>query len=278
MTVALGALALVAAITLWTAWEKSMAARLRADRRPLVARNVARLGAERLTALGQLGFVALVVAVTSITGLRWSTESAAVSPEVGTVVSGALVVAATVLLVLASRHRLRRRNAWALAAVVLSALGTELLLRGFVLAALASVPVTVSVLVAAVATGALQAWRASPGRVGEAAAWATVLGFVLGLVATVTGSVMAAVALHVAVSGLAYLRMLPPEGAVAGCACGGDHSDAGHSGPEQTTGAPASPATSGHAGPCDNACGHAGTDACTTCPLSSARVGRDALA
>lgn len=276
-----------------------MARRLRADRRPLVARTAARSAAERLTAVGQLGLVALVVAVTTRTAAGWSNDSAAVSPLVAQILTGLLLTAAVATIVAVGRGRLHARNSWALAAVVLTAVLTELLLRGFALGAMSELPVTVSVLVTALATGALQAWRSPRGR-AEAAAWATVLGFVLGLVATVTGSVLAAVALHVAVSAVSWVHTLPRHDAVAGCSCGHDHS-AGAVGTggavTATTGAPVTAATGTGAAvaagtaatapatvetsdatsrlhPPDrgDTCSHGGTVACATCPLSTARV------
>lgn len=265
-----------------------MARRLRSDlRRPLVVRTAARAGAEKLTALGQLGLVALVVAVTSSTGVGWSNDAAAVDPLTARVLTGLLVVAALVAVGAAARGRLHPRSSWALAAVVLTAVMTELLLRGFALGAMAELPVTVSVLVAALATGALQAWR-SPWRRLEAAAWATVLGFVLGLVATVTGSVLAAVAIHVAVSAVTYLQSLPHHDEDGGgCACGHDHSaDAAPAvadSPAATAVTASATATADapavttaeahqHTAACGTGCSHSGSAACATCPLSTARV------
>lgn len=266
-----------------------MARRLRSDRRPLVVRTAARAGAEKLTALGQLGLVALVVAITSLTGVGWSNDAAAVDPLTARVLTGFLVVGALLAVAATARGRLHPRSSWALAAVVLTAVTTELLLRGFALGAMAELPVTVSVLLAALATGALQAWR-SPWSRGEAAAWATVLGFVLGLVATVTGSVLAAVAIHVAVSAVTYLRSLPRhDGTAGGCACGHDHSAGTAVVGADTLPATAAPspateaATAGapavttaeaheHTAGCGTGCSHSGSAACATCPLSTARV------
>ena len=277
-----------------------MAGRLRTDRRPLVVRTAARAAAERLTALGQLGLVALVVAVTAVTGVEWSNDAAAVTPLSARVLAGALVAGALVAVAAAARGRLHTRNSWALTAVVLTAVMTELLLRGFALGAMAGLPVTVSVLVAALGTGALQAWRSPRGRL-EAGAWATVLGFVLGLVATVTGSVLPAVAVHVAVSAVSYVWSLPRHDATGGgCACGHDHS-AATADPVATDPIDTSPATTGasstgpasndpastdpastatvvtaeaheHTAGCGTGCSHSGSAACATCPLSTARV------
>ena len=290
VTVLLGAFLLVAVVAAWTAWETTMAGRLRADRRPLVLRTAARNGAEKLTALGQLGLVALVVAVTALTGVGWSNGAAAVQPLTARVLTSLLLLGALVAVGVAARGRLHRRRSWALAAVVLAAVMTELLLRGFALGAMADLPVTVSVLLAALGTGALQAWRSPWSRL-EAAAWATVLGFVLGLVATVTGSVLAAVAIHVAVSAVTYLQSLPRRDETGGgCACGHDHSadtmaaavapapvEGTSSAPSSATGAAgASTVTSAegheHTAGCGTGCSHSGSAACAACPLSTARV------
>jgi hypothetical protein len=286
----------VAALVAWTAWETTMASRLRRDHRPLVARSAAIAGAHRLTVVAQLGLVgvAAVVATTVAVPLWWSPVAVA-DPVVGAVVTAVLTLAAAATVMWVARRHSAPQDRRALLAVSATALGTEVVLRGLGLGLLdaAGWPVTVAVLVTAVATGLLQAWRSSPGNRAYALVLATVLGFLLGLVVVLTGSVLAAAAIHVVVGALGLARTLPVAAHAAGCACGGHDHDAPAPGPAAAAGDPGAAAMTAAgatgdtgaatAGPptgagtadhssCGSTCEHAGTSACASCPLSAARV------
>lgn len=272
MELILAASLAVAAVLAWTAWETTMASRLRRDRRPLPARNAAVAGAHRLTAMGQLGLIAVAVVVAALASVSLWWSPVAVAPvTAGVTVTALLVAGAGVAAGWTARRHPSRQDRRALLAVAVTAVATEVLLRGLGLGLLdaAGWPVTVAVLVAAVLTGALQGWRASRGSRGYAFVLSTVLGFVLGLVVVLTGSVLAAAAIHVGVASLSLARALAAAGQGQGCQCGGhDHETTGGS----TTGVPAVAAAVTGATPCGTACDHAGSSACAVCPLSAARV------
>ncbi len=231
------AVAALAAVAGWTAWEAAMAARLR--RHSPRGRTGAVNGALRLVVLGQLALISLCTGAAVLAGVplwRGTVTLAPVTSAAVAVAVGLVALLATVVMIgwLARRGLLRGRW-WALAATALGAAATEVAWRGLALGSLsaAGVPLTVSVALAAVAGGLVQAWRSEPGSRVTAATWSTVLGFLLGLVTVVTGSVPVSVALHVAVAVAVYARtLLPPAvpeargsvvpaGAVAGTADGG---------------------------------------------------------
>ncbi|WP_336922063.1 CPBP family glutamic-type intramembrane protease [Aquipuribacter sp. SD81] len=288
MDLLLAGAVVVCALVAWTAWESVMAARLRRDRRPLVARNAAVAGAQRLTVVGQLAVVVVTTAAAALTGLAlWWSPVGVAAPALGWVAGGALGLGAAGLVAWVARRRPLARDRRALAATVATAVGTEVVLRGFGLSVLeaAGSPVTVSVLVAAAATGGLQAWRSRRGTRATAFVLGSALGFALGLVVLLTGSVVAAAALHVGVAVLGLLRTLPDPARAGGCACGQEHdhdaatttSDvvpgtavpAGH---ERVDAPGAGAVTPAAAHACGSSCAHHGTSACTTCPLQAARV------
>lgn len=299
MDILLAAVVAVVAVAAWSTWEASMAARLRRDTRPLVARNAAVAGASRLTVVAQLALVALASVLAAVVAVPlWQNPMAVAEPLVGGVVTALLVTGAAAAVWFAARRGRAPQDRRALAAAVATAVGTEILLRGLALGLLdaAGSPVTVAVLLAAVATGLLQARRAHPGSRAFGFVVATVLGFVLGLVVVLTGSVLAAAASHVVVVALGLARAIPV--APSGCACGSAHHDHGSTtgtttGTTRTDGgspAPAGAATpaataaataatrpaatkAGHShASCGSSCDHAGTSACAVCPLSTARV------
>lgn len=320
MDILLAALVALAAVVGWTAFEARMASRLRRDRRPLVVRNTAVAGAQRLSVVANIGLIGLAVALSSLVAVpMWWSPVAVADPVVGAVLTGLLVLVALGVSVWAARRNRLPRDRRALLAVVATAVATEVLLRGLAIGLLdaAGWPVTAAVLVAAVATGLLQAWRAAPGSRGFGLVLATVLGFVLGLVVVLTGSVLAAAAIHVVVAVLGLTRSVPVAAHGAGCACGGHDHDApgttsvpstttgttaaattrttGRTGAASPTGAAgvtaasgttaasaAHPATSAVPGAapagshshasCGTTCDHASTSACSSCPLSRARV------
>ncbi|MGJ7441006.1 CPBP family glutamic-type intramembrane protease [Aquipuribacter sp. MA13-6] len=285
MDILLAAVVALAAVAGWTAWESSMAARLRRDRRPLVARNAAVAGAHRLSVVAHLGLVGLAVALAALVQVPlWWSPVAVATPSLGAVVTGALLLVAGGCVGWAARRNRLPRDRRALLAVVATAVATEVLLRGLLLGLLdaAGWPVTAAVLVAAVATGLLQAWRAGPGSRTFGLVLATVLGFALGLVVVLVGSVLAAVAIHVVVATLGLVRTVPGAGHTAGCGCGGhDHDATGTATFTTVPGDPATPVPGGTAGTaagghdhttCGSTCDHAGTSACASCPLSKARV------
>lgn len=280
MELILAAAVALAAVLAWTAWEVAMAARLRRDRRPLVQRNAAVAGAHRLTVVGQLGLVGLsaVLASVAATSLWWSPVAVA-TPLVGAVVTVALAAAAAAVVWWAAGRHHAPQDRRALLAVAVTALATEVVLRGLGLGLLdaAGWPVTAAVLAMALATGLLQAWRATAGNRAYALVLGTVLGFLLGLVVVLSGSVLAAAAVHVAVGAVSLARALPAPGAGGGCACGGHDHDHGATGTStgEATGTSTGEAT-GHVedthASCGSTCDHAGTSACAVCPLSTARV------
>lgn len=249
-----------------------MTSRLQRDRRPLVTRNAAVAGAHRLTVVGQLGLVALAAGAAAIVGVPiWQSSVAMTEPWVGTLVTAVLIIAAAASVWWALREGRAPQDRRALLAVTVTAVATEVLLRGLALGLLdaAGSPVTVAVLLSAVATGLLQACRATPGSRAYGLVLATVFGFVLGLVVIVSGSVLAAAALHVVVNALGLARTMTAatSAAAAGCACGGhdhDHSAAPTSASSQPEGnlEPADHAS------CSSSCEHAGSAACAVCPLS----------
>lgn len=287
-------LLVVAAVVAWTAWESTMVARLRRDTRPLVARNAAVAGAYRLSVVGQLGLVAVAVVVATLTAVPlWWKPVAVTEPLLGGVVTAVLVALAAAAAWWTARRGPAAQDRRALLAVATTALSTEVLLRGLGLSLLeqADSPVTIAVLVTAVLTGLLQAWRSAPGSRAYGFVLATVLGFVLGLVVVLTGSVLAAAAVHVTVAVLGLARTFPDRSHAAGCACGGHDHDA----PATTTTTPTAATTGGAVGTtdgvaeattgvtgtanphashasCGSTCDHAGTSACAVCPLSTARV------
>ncbi len=301
MDILLAGLVALAAVVVWSTWEASVAARLRRDTRSLVRRNAAVAGAHRLTVVGQLALVAIAAALAGMVGVPlWWSPIVVADPVVGTVVTALLIAAAAGAAWYAARRGRAPQDRRALAAAVATALATEVVLRGLALSLLdaAGSPVTMSVLLAAVATGLLQAGRAHPGSRAFGFVLATVLGFVLGLVVVLTGSVLAAAAVHVALVAVGLARSIPV--ATSGCACGGHDHDRG-----TTTVVPASTGTSGTAvtvstadgnrpgaaevvlpgatqaaharagqdhASCGSSCDHAGTNACAVCPLSTARV------
>gem|GEM_PF-6075987 len=289
MDILLAALVALGAVAGWTAWEARMAARLRRDRRPLAARNAAVAGAQRLSVVAHVGLVTLAVALSALVQVPlWWSPVAVADPALGAVMSGLLVLVAVGAAVWAARRNRLPRDRRALLAVVATAVATEVLLRGLTLGLLdaAGWPVTAAVLVAAVATGLLQAWRAAPGSRAFGLVLATVLGFALGLVVVLTGSILAAAAIHVVVAVLGLVRTVPVAAHGAGCACGGhDHDATGSTTSTTTPGTPGSDPTPGtspaggvagsddhsHAS-CGTTCDHAGTSACASCPLSKARV------
>jgi membrane protease YdiL (CAAX protease family) len=273
----LAAAAVALAVAAWTAWEATMAARLLRDRRPLVARNAAVAGAQRLTVVGQVGLVVVTTVAAGLVGVSpWWSPVAVVAPAVGWLVTGLAVLALGVVTVWAARRGPLPADRRALLAVLATAVATEVVLRGFLLALLeeAGSPVTVAVLLAAGATGALYAVRARPGSRGTAFVLGTVLGFGLGLVVLLTGSPLAAAALHAAVAVAGLARTLPGTHTATGCACGHDHSGAATA-PTATTTGTTTGATAGAAhdhASCGTTCDHAGSAACASCPLSTARV------
>lgn len=314
MDILLAAVVVASAVAAWTAWEALMVSRLARDTRPLPRRNAAVAGAHRLTVVGQLGLLALAVVASGLVAVPlWTHPSGALSPVVGGVVTAVLVVAAGAAAWWAARRGFRPQDRRALLAVAVTAATTEVLLRGLGLGLLEASGwgVTVAVLVTALATGLLQAWRARPGSRAYGFVVATLLGFGLGLLVTVTGSVAAAVAVHVVVAVLGLGRTFPARGHAPGCACGHDHGavavlgQAGAAPRPAPGGAPraaastastaplvdlgagtvaavvtaaaAVPATTGpsavgaHAA-CGSTCDHAGSRACAVCPLSTARV------
>lgn len=278
------------AVVAWTAWEARMAGRLRGDTRPLAVRNAAVAGAHRLSTVGQVALVALAVGVAALAQVSvWWNPVAVASPALGTAVTAVLVLAAVATVGWTGRRGCAPRERRALAAVVATAVATEVLLRGLLLALLdaAGWSVTVAVLVAAVTTGLLQAWRGTAGSRAFGFVLGTLLGVGLGLVVVLTGSVLAAAALHVVVVALGLARTIPvavPGG--TGCACGQDHGAGGHAvstASDRVTGdhvphdhaagdhAAGDHAAGDHAG-CGSTCDHAGSSACAACPLSTARV------
>lgn len=292
----LAAVVVIAAVVAWTAFEARMVARLARDTRPLASRNAAVAGAFRLSVLGQTALLALAVVVAGLTSVQlWWNPVAVAEPLVGGLVTAVLLVGVGVACWWTARRGPAPHDRRALFAVAVTALSTEVLLRGLGLALLdeAGSPVTVAVLVTAVTTGVLQAWRSGPGNRANGFVLATVLGFALGLVVVLTGSVLAAAAVHVAVSVLALARTFPDRSHPAGCACGHDHSappatpSTEEGGPSTamastpattaaattatTPGPAAGHATGAHAS-CGTTCDHAGTSACAVCPLSAAKV------
>jgi hypothetical protein len=284
----------LAAVLAWTAWEVSMASRLRRDRRPLVQRNAAVAGAHRLTVVGQLGLVGLSAVLASVAAVSlWWSPVAVATPLVGALCTVALAAAAAACVWWAARRHRARQDRRALLAVTVTALATEVVLRGLGLGLLeqAGWPVTAAVLAMALATGLLQAWRATVGNRAYALVLGTVLGFLLGLVVVLTGSVLAAAAVHVAVVAVGLARALPTPGSGGGCACGGHDHDHGSTGTTSAAASSTAPGTTpgatgatepvgaeatgahsdAHAS-CGSTCDHAGTSACAVCPLSTARV------
>jgi membrane protease YdiL (CAAX protease family) len=258
-----------------------------------VARNAAVAGAQRLTVAGQLGLVVVATVVAGLVGVSpWWSPVAVVAPAVGWLVTGLAVLALAVVVVWAARRGPLPADRRALLAVLATAVATEVVLRGFLLALLeeAGSPVTVAVLLAAGATGALYAVRARPGSRGTGFVLGTVLGFGLGLVVVLTGSPLAAAALHAAVAVAGLARTLSGSHTPTGCACGHDHSATAAaplttSAPAATSstsaGAAISAGAAGAAGAataphdhasCGTTCDHAGSAACASCPLSTARV------
>ena len=221
------ALAVVAvAVAAWTAWEASMVSRLAHDTRSLPRRNAAVAGAHRLTVVGQLGLVAVAVVLAGLVSVPvWGHDTAVASPVVGAVLTGLLVLGAAAATWWSARRGHRPQDRRALLAVAATAFATEVLLRGFGLGALdaSGWPVTAAVLVTSVATGLLQASRAPAGSRAFGFVLATLLGFVLGLVVLLTGSVLAAAAVHVTVSVLGLGRTFPARDHAPGCLCGRDH-------------------------------------------------------
>ncbi|WP_380166489.1 type II CAAX prenyl endopeptidase Rce1 family protein [Jannaschia sp. R86511] len=278
MDILLAAAVALAAVLGWTAFESTMARRLRRDTRPLRARNAAVAGAHRLSVVGHLGLVAVAVALAAIVPVPlWWSPVAVASPLVGGLTAGLLLLAAAATVAWVARRDHKPRERRALLAVVAAALSTEVLLRGLALGLLdlAGWPVTMAVLLAAVATGLLQAWRAVPGSRAFGFVLATVLGFALGLVVVLTGSVLAAVAIHVVVAVVGLARTVPTAAHGAGCACGGHDHDAPTGATSEAPASPdVAPAVTGraHSAACGSTCDHAGTSACASCPLSTARV------
>lgn len=307
----LAAAAVVVAVVAWTAWESTMVRRLARDTRPLQRRNAAVAGAHRLTVVAQLGLVAVAVVVAGLVDVPlWWTADALTPPAVGAVAAAALVAAAGVALWWSARRGHRPQDRRALLAVAATAFATEVLLRGFGLGLLdvAGWPVTAAVLVTSVGTGLLQAWRAGTGNRAYGFVLATLLGFGLGLVVLLTGSVLAAAAIHVAVAALVLGRTFPARDHAPGCACGSDHDHGAATTTTSTSTATATAtATSSGAGTarvsavgadpgatnatgvteaagaagtapahdhstCGSTCDHAGSPACAVCPLSTARV------
>lgn len=292
VSILVAALVVTAAVVAWTAWEAWMAARLRLDTRPLVARNAAVAGAHRLSTVGQVALVALAAVVAAVAQVPlWWSPVAVATPLVGALVTVVLVAGAAAAVVWARRRGRAPQDRRALLAVVATAVATEVLLRGLMLGLLdaAGWSVTVAVLLAALATGLLQAWRGAPGSRAFGFVLATVLGVGLGLVVLLSGSVLAAAAVHVVVMALGLARTIP-SAAAAGCACGGHDHDHGPTsatpavvttgaattgaattGVTTATGAPAATDAGAHAS-CGSTCDHAGSSACAVCPLSTARV------
>ena len=293
MEILLAAALVVSAVVAWTAWEARMVSRLARDRRPLPRRNAAVAGAHRLSVVGQLGLLALAAVVAGLVAVPLWTHPAGVwIPVVSVVVTALLVAAAGAAGWWTARRGFRPQDRRALLTVVVTAATTEVLLRGLGLGLLeaAGWGVTAAVLVTALGTGVLQAWRARPGSRAFGFVVATLLGFGLGLLVMVTGSVLAAVAAHVVVAALGLGRTFPARDHAPGCACGHDHgatattsrsaAPAGPgagSGPQPAAGVDGVPAATGApAGSPHDACGatceHAGSRACAVCPLSTARV------
>ena len=307
VSILLVGLAGLVAVVGWTAWESAMTARLRHDTRPLVARNAAVAGAHRLTAAGQVALVAMATVLASLASVSlWWNPVAVAVPLVGGAVTVVLVAGAAAAVLWSRRRGPAPQDRRARLAAVATAFATEVLLRGLALALLdaAGSSITVAVLLAALATGLLQAWRAAPGSRAFGFVLATVLGVGLGLVVVLTGSVLAAAAIHVAVSAVGLARTIPVEAAHT-CRCGGADHDHGTTGSTtgSTTGPSGAPGTAGPSGAagrpgagtpspaagdppggsgpggahdghasCGSTCDHAGTSACAVCPLSSARV------
>jgi len=222
----LAAAVVSSAVAAWTAWEALMVSRLTRDTRPLPRRNAAVAGAHRLTVVGQLGLLALAVVASGLVAVPlWTHPTAVSEPVVGGVVTAVLVAAAGAGAWWAARRGFRPQDRRALLAVAVTAATTEVLLRGLGLGLLEAGGwgVTVAVLVTALATGLLQAWRARPGSRAYGFVVATLLGFGLGLLVMVTGSVTAAAAVHVVVAVLALGRTFPARDHAPGCACGHDH-------------------------------------------------------
>lgn len=302
MDILLAAFVVVVAVVAWTAWEARMVARLARDTRPLAARNAAVAGAFRLSVLGQTALLALAVVVAGLTSVQlWWNPVAVAEPVVGGLVTAVLLAGVGAACWWTARRGPAPHDRRALFAVAVTALSTEVLVRGLGLALLdeAGSPVTIAVLVTAVVTGVLQAWRSAPGDRTNGFVLATVLGFALGLVVVLTGSVLAAAAVHVAVSVLALSRTFPDRSHPAGCACGHDHSAPGAATGASTTaasgptagsgttaatppgdaaggpegaGGPAPTATTAAHASCGTTCDHAGTSACAVCPLHAAKV------
>jgi len=304
----LAAAVVASAVAAWTAWEALMVSRLARDTRPLPRRNAAVAGAHRLTVVGQLGLLALAVVASGLVAVPlWNHPSAVAAPVVGGVVTAVLVAAAGAAAWWAARRGFRPQDRRALLAVAVTAATTEVLLRGLGLGLLEAGGwgVTVAVLVTALATGLLQAWRARPGSRAYGFVVATLLGFGLGLLVMVTGSVPAAAAVHVVVAVLGLGRTFPARNHAPGCACGHDHgavaaADQAGAAPGPAPGAApsaaastastapvvdleagaaaamvpsttGSPAVGAHA-TCGSTCENAGSRACAVCPLSTTRV------
>lgn len=224
----LAAAVVAAAVVAWTAWEASMVSRLARDTRPLPRRNAAVAGAHRLTVVGQLGLVALAAVAAGLVQVPlWWNPSAVAAPALGAAVTVLLLVGAGVVVWWTARRGHRPQDRRALLAVAATAASTEVLLRGFGLGLLDETgwSVTAAVLVTSLATGLLQAWRARRGSRGYGFVLATLLGFGFGLLVLLTGSVVAAVALHVAVAAAGLGRTFPARHHAPGCACGHDHGE-----------------------------------------------------
>ncbi|MFC3689931.1 type II CAAX prenyl endopeptidase Rce1 family protein [Aquipuribacter hungaricus] len=228
MDILLAAAVVAAAVVAWTAWEATMVSRLARDTRPLPRRNAAVAGAHRLTVVGQLGLVALAAVAAGLVQVPlWWNPSAVAAPAVGGAVTVLLLVGAGAVVWWAARRGHRPQDRRALLAVAATAASTEVLLRGFGLGLLDETgwSVTAAVLVTSLATGLLQAWRARRGSRGYGFVLATLLGFGFGLLVLLTGSVVAAVALHVAVAAAGLGRTFPARNHAPGCACGHDHGE-----------------------------------------------------
>lgn len=307
----LAAAAVVAAVVAWTAWEATMVSRLAKDSRSLPRRNAALAGASRLTVVGQLGLVAVALVVAGLAQVPVWSLTAQTSP-LGLAATGLTLVLGGAALWWTARRGHRPQDRRALAAVAATAVATEVVLRGFGLGLLdtAGWSVTAAVLVTSVATGLLQAARVRPGSRAPGFVLATLLGFLLGLVALLTGSVVAAAAVHLAVAVMGLGRTFPARDHAPGCMCGHDHGGGTSTAAGTGTGSgtatgtaagtaaepggsrgtssagTAAPGTAGdtsggapHAahGPgahtsCGTTCDHAGSSACAFCPLSTARV------
>ncbi len=224
MDTLLAAAVVVAAVVAWTVWESTMVSRIARDTRSLPRRNAAVAGAHRLTVVGQLGLVAVAAVVAGLVQVPLWWPAAAASPA-GLAATAAAVVLAGCAAGWAARRGHRPQDRRALVAVAATAFATEVLLRGFGLGLLeaAGWPVTAAVLVTSVATGLLQAARARRGSRAYGFVLATLLGFLLGLVVLLTGSVVAAAGIHMAVAALSLGRSFPARDHAPGCACGTDH-------------------------------------------------------